>query len=107
VAPYRAGIPVQTILILAFVLSGALAGFAGWLLAARADSFSANMGIGMLFDAFAGVLAGALLLSTIGTAITVMRIPVEFTLVIKGALVLFAVMLDSFKLQLRRRYLHG
>ena len=122
VAPFRAGIPVERVLIFVFVLAGALSGFAGWLLAARMDSVSANLGIGLLFEVFAavviggvslhggvgrlsGVFAGVLLLSTIATAINIMRIPVEFERVIFGAILLFAVLLDSGKIWLRRRFL--
>lgn len=121
-APFRAGIPVDRVLIVVFVLAGALAGFSGWLLAARLDSVSANLGIGMLFEVFAavviggvslkggvgrlsGVFAGALLLSTINTAITVMRIPVEYQRVIFGMILLLAVLLDSGKIWLRQRLL--
>lgn len=121
-APYRAGIPVDRMLIYVFVLAGALSGFSGWLLAARMDSVSANLGIGMLFEVFAavviggvslkggvgrlsGVFAGVLLLSTISTAINIMRIPVEYERVIFGAILLFAVLLDSAKTWLRQRVL--
>ena len=121
-APFRAGIPVDRITIYVFVLAGMLSGFAGWLLAARMDSVSANLGIGLLFEVFAavviggvslhggigrlsGVFAGVLLLSTISTAINIMRIPVEFERVIFGTILLFAVLLDSGKIWLRRRYL--
>jgi len=121
-APFRAGVPVDRVLITVFVLAGALAGFAGWLLAARLDSVSANLGIGMLFEVFAavviggvslrggignlsGVFAGALLLSTITTAITVMRIPVEYQRVIFGTILLLAVLLDTAKIWLRAKLL--
>ena len=40
-APFRAGIPVDRILISVFVLAGLLAAFAGWLLAARTNAASA------------------------------------------------------------------
>ncbi len=121
-APFRAGIPVDRIIIYVFVLAGLLSGFSGWLLAARMDSVSANLGIGLLFEVFAavviggvslhggvgrlsGVFAGVLLLSTISTAINIMRIPVEFERVIFGTILLFAVLLDSGKIWLRRRFL--
>jgi len=121
-APFRAGIPVDRILIVVFMLAGGLAAFGGWLLAARTDSVSANLGIGMLFEVFAavviggvslrggigrlsGVFAGVLLLSTITTAITVMRIDVEYQRVVFGAIILFAVLLDNGKIWLRKRFL--
>ena len=121
-APFRAGIPVDRMTIYVFVLAGLLSAFAGWLLAARMDSVSANLGIGLLFEVFAavviggvslkggvgrlsGVFAGVLLLSTIATAINIMRIPVEFERVIFGTILLFAVLLDTGKIWLRRRFL--
>ncbi len=121
-APYRAGIPVERIVITVFVLSGLLAAFAGWLLAARTNGATANLGTGMLFEAFAavviggvsltggtgrlsGVFAGVLLLSSIDTAINVMGLPAHYMQVIRGGLVLAAVLLDSFKNVIRARYL--
>ncbi|MFO1350984.1 MAG: ABC transporter permease [Gammaproteobacteria bacterium] len=121
-APFRAGIPVNRILIWLFIIAGILAAFAGWLLAARTNGATANLGLGMLFEAFAavviggvslqggtgrlsGVFAGVLLLSAIDTAINVMGMAPHYVQVIRGALVLAAVLLDSVKIQLRRRYL--
>ncbi|WGF87387.1 ABC transporter permease [Marinivivus vitaminiproducens] len=122
VAPYRAGIRSDRLLAIAFILAGAIAGLAGWLLAARTAGATANLGTGMLFDAFAavviggvslkggvgrlsGVFAGVLLLSAISTAINVMGMPPHYTLMIKGALVLAAVLLDTAKTALHKRYL--
>ena len=121
-ASARAGIPVARNVTLAFVLSGLLAGLAGWLLASRTAGATANLGIGMLFQAFAavviggvslkggqgrlsGVFAGVLLLSSIQTAINVMGMPPHYTMMIQGTLVLAAVLLDTAKNGLRRRYL--
>ena len=122
VASRRAGIPVGRMVITAFVLSGMLAGLAGWLLASRTAGATANLGIGMLFQAFAavviggvslkggygrisGVFAGVLLLSSIQTAINVMGMPPHYTMMIQGMLVLAAVLLDTAKNGIRRRYL--
>jgi len=119
-APFRAGISVGRIVIGVFVLSGMLAAAAGWLLAARTNGSTANLGMGMLFEAFAavviggvslkggegrlsGVFAGVLLLSTIDTAINVMALPPHYMQVIRGGLVLAAVLLDSGKSLVRRR----
>lgn len=120
-APFRAGIPVRRVLLRVFVLSGMLAAFAGWLLAARTNGATPNLGTGMLFEAFAavviggvsltggvgrlsGVFAGVLLLSSIDTAINVMGLPPHYMQVIRGGLVLLAVLLDSAKTRLRPRY---
>jgi ribose transport system permease protein len=119
-APFRAGIPVHRLLYWAFIVSGVLAAFAGWLLAARTNGATANLGTGMLFEAFAavviggvslsggvgrltGVFAGVLLLSTIDTAINVMGMPPHYMQVIRGGLVLLAVLLDAGKVTLRQR----
>jgi len=119
-ATFRAGIRVKRNLIIAFVLAGAIAGLAGWLLAIRTSGATANLGVGLLFNAFAavviggvslkggvgslpGVYAGVLLLSSINTAINLMGLPANFTQVIHGLLVLAAVLLDAFKQTLRQR----
>ena len=122
VAPFRAGINVQRVLYTVFIMSGVLAAIAGWLLAARTNGATANLGLGMLFEAFAavviggvslrggvgrlsGVFAGVLLLSSIDTAINVMGLEPYYMQVIRGGLMLLAVLLDSVKTSLRRRYL--
>ncbi len=121
-APFRAGINVERVLYTVFILSGVLAAIAGWLLAARTNGATPNLGLGMLFEAFAavviggvslrggvgqlsGVFAGVLLLSSIDTAINVMGLEAYYMQVIRGGLMLLAVLLDSVKTTLRRRYL--
>ncbi len=122
VAPFRAGIDVQKMLFAVFVLSGVLAAFAGFLLASRTNGATPNLGLGMLFEVFAavviggvslkggtgrlsGVFAGVLLLSTIDTAINIMGLDASYMQVIRGGLMLLAVLLDSLKSQIRKRYL--
>jgi ribose transport system permease protein len=121
-APFRAGIKVERVLYTVFILSGVLAAFAGWLLAARTNGATPNLGLGMLFEAFAavviggvslrggvgrlsGVFAGVLLLSSIDTAINVMGLDAYYMQVIRGGLMLLAVLLDSAKTTIRRRLL--
>jgi ribose transport system permease protein len=120
VATFRAGIKVDRLVILTFVLAGAIAGLAGLLLAIRTSGATANLGTGMLFNAFAavviggvslkggvgrlpGVYAGVLLLSSIHTAINLMGLPAHYTQVILGALVLAAVLLDTVKLSIKQK----
>ena len=120
-ATFRAGIRVDKLLMICFVLSGAIAGLAGWLLSIRTSGATANLGIGMLFQAFAavviggvslkggigqlpGVYAGVLLLSSINTAINLMGLPAHYTQMIHGGLVLAAVLLDTVKLAVRQRF---
>ena len=119
-ATFRAGIRVNRILIIAFILAGCIAALSGWLLAVRTSGATANLGVGLLFNAFAavviggvslkggvgalpGVYAGVLLLSAINTAINLMGLPANFTQVIHGLLVLAAVLLDTFKQTIRQR----
>ena len=121
VAAFRAGIKVDRLMFISFILAGAIAGLAGWLLAIRTSGATANLGSGMLFNAFAavviggvslkggvgklpGVYAGVLLLSSIHTAINLMGLPAHYTQVILGLLVLAAVLLDTLKLQIRQRF---
>jgi ribose transport system permease protein len=92
------------------------------LLAARTAGATANLGVGMIFEAFAavviggvslkggvgslpGVFAGVLLLTSIRTAINLLGMPPQYTQMIQGALVLAAMTLDSFKQIIRVRYL--
>ncbi len=120
VAPFRAGIKVDKLVFITFILAGAISGVAGWLLAIRTSGATANLGVGMLFNAFAavviggvslkggigrlpGVYAGVLLLSSIHTAINLMGLPAHYTQMILGALVLAAVLIDTVKLQIRQR----
>jgi len=120
VATFRAGIKVDRLILISFVLAGAVAGVAGWLLAIRTSGATANLGTGMLFRAFAavviggvslkggigqlpGVYAGVLLLSSIQTAINLMGLPAHYTQLILGALVLAAMLIDTLKLQVRQR----
>jgi ribose transport system permease protein len=122
VATFRAGIKVDRLIVVTFVMAGAIAGLAGWLLAIRTSGATANLGTGMLFNAFAavviggvslkggigrlpGVYAGVLLLSSIHTAINLMGLPAHYTQMILGGLVLAAVMLDTVKLSVRQRLL--
>lgn len=120
VAAFRAGIKVDRLMLTSFVVAGAIAGLAGWLLAIRTSGATANLGVGMVFQAFAavviggvslkggigrlpGVYAGVLLLHSIQTAINLMGLPAHYTQVILGLLVLAAVLLDTLKLQIRQR----
>lgn len=118
-APFRAGIDVRRLTYKVFILSGVLAAFTGWLLAARTNGATPNLGLGMLFEVFAavviggvslsggvgwlsGVFAGALLLSAISTATNIIGLEPQYMQVIRGGLMLIAVLLDSLKRLSRR-----
>jgi ribose transport system permease protein len=119
-ASYRAGIKVDRLVWISFMLAGAIAGLAGWLLCIRTSGASAGLGQGMLFQAFAavviggvslkggvgklpGVYAGVLLLHAIQTAINLMGLPAHYTQIVLGGLVLAAVLLDTLKHAIRQK----
>jgi ribose transport system permease protein len=63
-----AGVPVGAYLVLVYVLSGALAGFAGMIAASRVVSGQPNFGLGLELDAIAAaVIGGASLFGGQGT----------------------------------------
>lgn len=119
-ASYNAGIRVNRVLIGVFVLSGTLSAFAGWLIAARTNGSSPGIGTGMLFEAMAavviggvsmqggignltGVFAGAILLSAISTAISILGMPPFYMNIIRGGFIIVAVLLDAVISRLRPR----
>ncbi|MEV4630297.1 ABC transporter permease [Micromonospora sp. NPDC049523] len=105
------GIPVGRRVFGALVVSGALAGLAGVLYAARFGTLDASAGSGMELNVVAaavvggvaifggsgsvyGAALGALLLSTIGSALPVLRIDPFWQQAVVGALILAAIGLD-------------
>ncbi|OQX57361.1 hypothetical protein B5M50_05920 [candidate division KSB1 bacterium 4484_219] len=117
-ASYNAGIRIGRVLFGVFMLSGMLAGLTGWLLAARTNGAAPNIGMGMLFEAMAavviggvslqggvgnlaGVLAGAILLSTIATAVSLLGMPPFYMNVIRGGFIIIAVLLDALVQRIR------
>ena len=110
-AAVLAGIPVGRRLLAAFVLSGAVAGLAGVLFTARYGTVDATAGTGFELQVISAVVVGgvaifggsgsvvgaalgALLLSTIGSAIVVLRVPSFWQQAIVGALLIAAIALD-------------
>jgi rhamnose transport system permease protein len=105
------GIPVGRRVFAAFVASGALAGFAGVLYAARFGTLDAAAGTGLELQVVAaavvggvaifggsgnvyGAALGALLLTTIGSSLAVLRIDPFWQQAVVGALILAAIGLD-------------
>jgi ribose transport system permease protein len=117
-AAYNFGINVHWTIFRVFMLSGALAGFTGWLIAARTNGATPTVANGFLFETFAaviiggvsmtggvgslpGVIGGVLLLSSIHSALNILAISPFITEVVRGVLVLAAITLDSMKRLLR------
>ena len=123
-AAKTSGISVVGIRLAAYVISGGLAGLAGMLLAARTGSALTQAGIGYELDAIAavviggislsggigrmtGALIGALIIGVMNNGLDLMGIESYYQQVLKGMLIVGAVMLDqrrkSGRLTLRRR----
>ncbi|MHA7189389.1 ABC transporter permease [Arthrobacter sp. MDT2-16] len=105
------GIPVTRRVLLAFVVNGLLAGLAGVLYASRFNSVGATTGSGLELDVVAaavvggvaifggsgtvvGATIGALLLTTITSALTALRVDKFWQQAIVGILILAAVVID-------------
>lgn len=112
------GLPVRRRVIGAFVLSGALAGLAGVMFAARYGTVSSNAGLGIELQVVAAVVVGgvaifggsgtvwgaalgALLLITINRALPIIGIQDFWQRAVVGVLILGAIVLDRI-LALRR-----
>lgn len=128
-AAVLAGLPVGRRLLGAFVVSGALAGLAGVLFAARFGTVDAAAGTGYELNVVAaavvggvavfggsgtvwGAALGALLLTTIGSSLSVLGIDQFWQRAIVGALILLAISTDRaltlrLAAQLRKRSSHG
>jgi D-xylose transport system permease protein len=117
-AARRAGINVARVRILVFVISGAMAGLGGVVLAARLNSVDLNAGGGtLLIDAIAAAviggtslfggrgevrdaLFGALVIATIANGLNTLNLTQGVIFITTGGILLFAVTLDTV---LRRR----
>ncbi len=105
------GIPVGRRVFLVFLVNGLLAGLAGVLYASRFNSVGANTGTGMELDVVAaavvggvaifggsgsvvGAAIGALLLTTITSALTALRVDKFWQQAIVGVLILAAIVID-------------
>lgn len=110
-AAHLSGIPVDRVKVAAFVISGVLAGIAGFILAARLGTAQPSAGKGLELTAIAaviiggtsllggrgavvGTVIGALLLGTIDNGLNLLNVSPFLQDVVKGAVILFAVFID-------------
>jgi ribose/xylose/arabinose/galactoside ABC-type transport system permease subunit len=110
------GVPVRKVTCSAFVLLGALVGLAAFVLASRFSLVQSNTGRGFELQVITGVVVGGtdifggrgtvlgsmlgvLLITTVETALTFLRVAPEWVPAVQGALILAAVLGDA----LRRR----
>ncbi len=106
------GLPVAALTIVVYAISGFCAGTAGVLLAGYSSSATLDMGNALLMPTiaavviggarvtggaglYAGTLAGALFLSTLSTAITVLSLSQGLRSVIQGGVIILALLLQS------------
>lgn len=106
------GLPVERIRLMVYVISGGLAGLAGMILAARTGSALPQAGVAYELDAIAavviggtslaggvgrvtGTLVGALLIGVMNNGLDLMGVESYYQQVIKGILIVAAVMLDQ------------
>jgi ribose/xylose/arabinose/galactoside ABC-type transport system permease subunit len=112
--------PLKTVTIV-YALSGALAGLAGWLNAARLDSASASSADGITFPVFAaiiiggialtggagslwGVLGGVILLTSIDNVLNLIALNPLYVNFVRGAVIILAVLLIVLRQKLAARY---
>jgi len=105
------GINVNRVKLAVYTLSGFLAGMAGLLLASRLISGNPTSGQSYELDAIAaviiggvsmsggagkwyGTVIGALLIAVIGNGLDILNVSSHFQLLIKGSIIIFAVLLD-------------
>jgi ribose transport system permease protein len=108
------GIPVDRILIWVYTISGACAGIAGIIFSARLLSGEPTGGDGYELDAIAAVILGgtsftggvgsilgtaigALIIGVLNNGLVLMNVPFFYQLIIKGAVIIFAVLLDRIR----------
>lgn len=113
-AAYVAGIRVERVKIIAFTLSGCLAGFAGYFLASWQMAITSDQGEGFLLYSIAapiiggisvfggrgdalGILGGVLLLTVIHVGLAIVNVPSFYVEMIGGFLIFIAVAVDALR----------
>lgn len=108
------GVPIKRVEIITFTLSGLLAGFAGLVLSARMFSGQPSVGVGYELDAIAacvlggaslsggigrisGTIFGAIIIGIISNGLVLINVSSFWQLVVKGVIILVAVIIDSLK----------
>jgi len=117
-AAYAAGISTDRLVVSAFVVSGLLSGFAGWLATAYLSGVNSTMGTDLLLYAVAapviggvslfggrgrvlGMLGGVLLLTVVQVGLQLVNISAYYVSMVGGAMIFLAVFVDA--LRIRRR----
>jgi ribose transport system permease protein len=113
-AAHIAGINTEKVKIFAYTISGLLSALAGLIVTARLSSAQPTTGAGYELDAIAavviggtslsggrgsiiGTLVGALIISVLNNALNIMDVSSYYQMVVKGAVIIMAVILDRSK----------
>jgi len=113
-ASFLSGINVRLLRVVGMIISGALAAFTGCILASRLGSGQPTAGDAYLMDAIAasflgmtaikvgrpnvlGTFVGALIIGVINNGLVIMGVSYFFQYIAKGAIIILAVALTSFK----------
>ena len=108
------GIPIQRVLIIVYVLSGATVALASIVVTARLNTAEAIAGLGMELEAIAavvmggtsfsggeaslfGTLLGALIIGTLANGLTIINIPSYYQQLVIGIVFILAVMADRIR----------
>lgn len=108
------GIRVSLVLIFVYAVSGLLSALGGVMMASRLYSANGNLGTGYELDAIAavilggtsfvggigtitGTLIGALIIATLNNGMTLMGVSYFWQLVIKGGVIIIAVLIDKYR----------
>ncbi len=118
------GIPVARVTTLAFVISGLLAGLAGFIVTARLSTAEPTAGTGLELEAIAaviiggtglaggrgnlvGTIVGAFILGVVDNGMNLLDVSPFLQNVVKGGVILFAVLLDRNALAIRGLFTWG
>lgn len=113
-ASYLSGINVNRVKFVAFVISGLMAGIAGFLLSAQVGAALPQAGAGTEMSTIsavilggislsggkgkiAGIILGILILQTINNGLTLLSVNAYFQMVVSGAVLVIAVMIDVIR----------
>jgi len=113
------GISVEKQILFVYTIAGALSGLAGVVLSARAISGQAGMGFGFELDAIAasviggtslsggvgrmtGTIIGAVILGVLTSGFTFLNVDATYQEMIKGAVIVSAVVVDQYRQRKRR-----
>lgn len=116
-AAKASGIHTERIILLTYIISGAVAGIAAILQTARLGAFYASMGSGMEMNVIAatviggtsmnggrgsiiGTLAGVLLLGIINNALNLLGVDANWQNVARGIIILLAVIIDAIRVRI-------